>query len=102
MRVISYKPIRDFSARHPDARGPLDRWFEKVENAHWDSIRDVRLLFAHADAVVVASGRTAVVFNIGGNKYRLIAAIHYDRRQVFLLRIMTHSEYNDSSWKDGL
>ena len=102
MRVISYKPILDFSTRHPDARGPLDRWFEKVENAQWASIRDVRLLFAHADAVVATSGRTVVVFNIGGNKYRLIAAIHYDRRRVFLLKIMTHSEYSDSSWKDVL
>jgi hypothetical protein len=50
----------------------------------------------------VSSGRTVVIFNIGGNKYRLITAIHYNTRKVFVLRFLTHAEYDLQSWKEGL
>jgi mRNA interferase HigB len=59
-------------------------------------------VYPHADAVTVASGRTVVVFNIRGNRYRLVTAIHYNRQLVYTLRFMTHAEYSKNRWKDML
>jgi len=61
------------------------------EKARWTCLQDVRATFPHADAVTVASGRSVVVFNIAGNKYRLITAIHYNRQLIFTLMVLTHS-----------
>lgn len=58
--------------------------------------------FPHADQVRVKSGRDVVVFNVGGNKYRLITAIHYDRGRVYTLMILSHEEYSQDRWKDIL
>ena len=55
-----------------------------------------------ADAVTVRSGNTVTVFNIGGNKYRLLAAIHYNRGKLFVLGILTHRDYDADRWKENL
>lgn len=102
MRIISYKAITDFAKHHADAREPLDDWYEVVRAADWNSIADVRSVFPHADAVKVASGNTVTVFNVRGNKYRLVAAVKYQWGMVYLLRIMTHGEYNKNQWKEQL
>ena len=102
MHVISRKALVDFSRRFPDARTPLDSWFRIACEAEWCNIRDVRRVFPHADAVVVESGNTATIFNIGGNKYRLVAAIHYNRQKLFVLKVMTHKEYDAGRWKESL
>jgi len=102
MRVISRKILQDFTHRRPDAREPLDAWYRAARRARWQNIRDVRRLYPHADAVAVESGNTVTVFNIGGNKFRLVAAIHYNRQLLFVLRIMTHKEYDADRWKETL
>jgi mRNA interferase HigB len=102
VHVVSFKRLREFFEAHRDAERPLRRWFLIVSKGNWPSIADVRRGFPHADAVVVKSGRALTVFNIGGNKYRLIAAIHYDRQRLYALRVMTHREYNKNTWKDEL
>ena len=63
---------------------------------------DVRRTVPHADAVTVASGRRAVVFNIGGGKYRLITAIHYNRGNVCVLRFLTHADDDKDRWREEL
>jgi mRNA interferase HigB len=63
---------------------------------------EVRRAYPHADPVPVASGRSVVVFNIRGNRYRLVTAIHYNRQIVYTLRFMTHAEYSKDRWKDTL
>ncbi len=71
-------------------------WYKVTKVARWRSLGDTRRTFGHADIVKVGSGRTAVVFNIAGNKYsqyKLIAAIHYDRETVYVLRVLAHREY---------
>jgi mRNA interferase HigB len=73
-----------------------------VKVASWQCFDDVRKTFRGADQIRVKSGRKMVVFNIGGNDYRLIAAIHYDRQKLFALRFMTHAEYDDNKWKEIL
>ena len=70
--------------------------------AHWRALPDLRRSFRSADEVRVASGRTVVIFNIGGNAYRLITAIHYNRQIVYVLRFMTHADYSKDRWKDDL
>jgi mRNA interferase HigB len=56
----------------------------------------------HADAVKATSGNDLVVFNPCGNKYRLVTAIHFNRRKLYILRFMTHAEYNKERWKEQL
>ncbi len=102
MHVITRKRLKDFAARHPDAGEPLNAWYRVVRRARWGNLRDVRVIYPHADAVKVASGRTATVFNVAGNKYRLVTAIHYDRQRVYILAVLTHAAYSRDTWKDGL
>jgi mRNA interferase HigB len=73
-----------------------------AEKADWKDLDNVRLQFPHADQVRVGSNRHVVVFNIGGNEYRLIAAIHYNTQTVYVLMIMTHAEYSKEKWKSKL
>jgi mRNA interferase HigB len=102
MRIISRKRLREFAARNADAAEPLDKWYRVVREAEWENLQEVRNAFRHADAVTVGSGNTVTVFNIGGNKYRLIAAIHYNRQRVYVLRLLRHAEYSKGLWKDKL
>jgi mRNA interferase HigB len=70
--------------------------------AVWKSLVDTRKTFPHADQVTVASNRTVTVFNIGGNNYRLITAIHYNTKIVYILRFLTHAQYDKDAWKKAL
>lgn len=74
----------------------------RTKAANWSGITDLRQTFPSADPVRVASGRTVVVFNIARNRYRLITAIHYNLRKVFVLRFLTHAEYDRQTWKEAL
>ena len=100
MRVISLKPLREFWRRHADAEEPLRLWYKTATGADWPSLRDVRQTYPHADGVRTAAGETLTVFNIGGNKYRLIARIRYDYRLVNVRAVMTHQEYDEGKWKE--
>ena len=102
MRIIKPATVREFAREHSDAATGLRRWLEVAHAARWQKLHDVRLSFRSADEVRVVSGRTVVVFNIAGNKYRLITAIHYNLGKVFVLRFMTHGEYSKDRWKDEL
>ena len=94
MNVISKKAIRRFAEKHPDALGPLMRWFRTAKKASWRSLVDVRQQFPQADAVPPYT-----VFNIGGNKYRLIAEIGYQTQVVLIRAVLTHPEYDKGVWK---
>ena len=102
MRVITRKRLREFAQRCPDAAEPLRKWEHVFRAAEWESLQEVRRVYPHADAVTVTSGNTVTVFNIRGNKYRLITAIHYNRQRVYILRLLTHAEYSKGFWKDSL
>jgi len=94
MRVISPKLLRAFWSIHPDARGPLTRWRKRARLAKWKSFDDVRGEYASADQY-----EELVIFNIGGNKYRLIVAIHYNTGCVYIRHVLTHAEYDRGNWK---
>ena len=100
MRVISLKPLREFWLKHPDAEGPLRAWYTVALAAEWHSLQEVRGTYAHADGVRNERGETLTVFNIGGNKYRLVARIRYDYQLVNVRHVLTHSEYDQGQWKE--
>lgn len=102
MRIISKARINEFIAGRADAREPLERWYRLAKAACWNSFGDIRSIFPHADLVDVASGRRVVIFNIGGGKHRLVAAVHFNCSKVFILRIMAHAEYDRDDWKEKL
>ena len=99
VRIVTRKRLREFAQKHPDAAEPLQKWYRLLRQAEWQNVQDVRRVFPQADMVTVGSGKTVTVFNICGNKYRLIAAIHYNRQRVYILRLLTHAEYSKGFWK---
>ncbi|MEX0746192.1 MAG: type II toxin-antitoxin system HigB family toxin [Phycisphaeraceae bacterium] len=102
MNVIKPTRIREYWARYRRAKTSLEDWLKKTRAARWSDLTDVRRTFSSADPVKVASGRRVVVFNIGGGNYRLITAIHYNRGNVYVLRFLTHADYDKDRWKDEL
>ncbi len=95
MHIITRKRLIEFSNIHPDAEVPLDRWYRIVKSTNFDSFSDLRKTFPNADQV-----DRLTVFNIGGNKYRLVAFIVYSNKRIYIRHIMTHSEYNKEKWKE--
>jgi mRNA interferase HigB len=102
MRLIKRTTLREYARRFPKAATPLDDWARLALSAAWENLVDTRKTFPHADQVKVKSGRTVTVFNVCGNNFRLITAIHYDRRKVFVLNFVTHAEYSRNTWKNRL
>ncbi|MEC9356945.1 MAG: type II toxin-antitoxin system HigB family toxin [Pseudomonadota bacterium] len=89
MHVIAKRTLRAFWARYPDAEEPLTRWHTTLEKASPKDFAELKTSFGSADWV---SGY--VVFDIGGNKYRLVADIVFRSQTVFVKHVMTHAEYN--------
>jgi len=102
MHVIKRLPLLTFGRLHPRAVGPLDEWFRLAENAVWRNFADVRRSFGQTDVARVKSGSSVCVFDIGGNKFRLIAKVSYEKGKVYVLRILTHKEYDADKWKAEL
>ena len=91
MIVFTPATISQFVASHPDTYNELLRWKLIVESADWSSFADVKQDFNSVDYVK----NDRYVFNIKGNKYRLIAMIHFKVRSVYIRFIGPHSEYDD-------
>jgi len=94
LHVISKKKLKEFSFVHPGAEAALDVCYRVAKSSVWGNLQEVRRVYPHADAV----GRWTV-FNIWGNRYRLIAEIGYRSRVVFVRHILTHSEYDSGEWR---
>ena len=94
MHVISRKALVKFWTIHPDSKDPLARWHRVVERSTFGDSASLRQTFPSADVV-----EQYTVFNIGGNKYRLIASIHFDRGKVYVRHVLTHQEYDLGKWK---
>ncbi len=101
MRIIKKATLAAFWAK-PPGQDRLGTLVQDDKGNGLDVSCGLRATFPHADPVTVRSGRKIVVFNIGGNKYRLITAIHYNRGLVFTLMVLTHAEYGQEEWKDVL
>ena len=94
VHMITRRALKEFAAIHKGAEKPLDSWYSVAKKAHWQSIADVRVNYPHADAV----GR-CTVFNISGNKYRLIVKIEYKLQTIYIKHVLTHAEYDKEDWK---
>jgi mRNA interferase HigB len=92
VRVISNKRLVEFAALHPKATVPLKSWRKHIESNRFACFADLKVAFGGIDRV-----QNLYVFDIGGNKFRLIAAIHFDRQIVYVRNVFTHAEYD--RWK---
>ena len=92
MRIIAVSTLREFWSRpgKRDAEQPLRAWVHIVRAADWSKPTDVKTMFRSAD--ILGNGRA--IFDIGSNKYRLVAAIHYRGKRVYVRFIRTHKEYD--------
>lgn len=94
MNTISYRRIREFVSLYPDAETPLSAWYKIAKKAAWKNLVEVKKDYPHADLV----GRF-VIFNIAGNKYRLISEIHFESNLLLIRHVLTHAEYDKDKWK---
>jgi len=101
-RIVTPKRLQDYAADYPAAEPSLDHWEKTVMAASWQTPADVKQSFNDVDPAKVKSGKTVYVFNIQRNEHRLIAAIHFNSGMVYVLRLMTHKEYDRNRWKDEL
>jgi mRNA interferase HigB len=80
MHIITRKRLNEFAERFPETENSLARWYELAKLNTFNNFSEV--------------------FNVGGNKIRLIAAIHYNRKKIYIRAILTHTEYDKSKWKE--
>lgn len=90
MHVISRKILREFWRKHPQAEEPLKAWYALTTQARWNSMHDVKEMFNSADQV----GDSRIVFDISGNKYRLVARVSFKFKRLMIKFVGTHAEYD--------
>lgn len=95
MHVITRKRLNEFADKYPETESGLAQWYGLMKRNNFASHAELRAVFPAADKV----GKLTV-FNIGGNKVRLIAAVHYNRRKVYIRAVLTHAEYTAGKWKE--
>jgi mRNA interferase HigB len=86
--------LRTFWQRHPESEEPLRRRYKIISTSAFENFAELRRTFRSADMV-----GNLTVFNIGGNKYRLIASIHFNRQKAYIRRVLTHQDYDRGDWK---
>ena len=90
--------LETFKRKHADARRPLDRWVEVTQEAQWTNFADLRGTFGNAD-LVKTGGTDYTVFNIAGNRYRLVTEIDYQGIMVVVDCVLSHADYSKERWK---
>ena len=103
MNVISRKKLRAFcesKAEHKKHARSFEDWFRLTRRARWQSFQHAKATFGQTDvATDTATGKTATIFDIGGNKYRIVTLIDYLRQTVLITHVITHKEYDRNKWK---
>jgi mRNA interferase HigB len=94
MDVIGHTKLHDFWERHPQAKPPLQQWYQAASSVRWEQFADVRKTYPSVDRI----GR-CYVFNIAGNKFRLIATIDFPSERIYVREVLTHAEYDRNKWK---
>jgi mRNA interferase HigB len=95
MRVISRKALKAFWEKHSNAQSSLLTWHARAENCEFRTFNEFRQVFPSADLV-----GNFIVFNVGGNNYRLITYPDYDSQLIFVRAVLTHAEYDKETWKN--
>jgi mRNA interferase HigB len=91
MRILSKAALRDFWGIHPDAEQPLRAWHSEAKSAVWKSPADIKEKYRSASIL----GDNRMVFNIGGNKYRLVVKINYSFQIIYIRFVGTHKDYDE-------
>lgn len=95
MHIISKSYLKQFWEKHPQAEVGLRLWYKITSDHRWKHFDDVRQVFPHADLV-----GQLTVFNISGNKYRLITKIVFPKGRIYIRAVLTHAEYDKGNWKN--
>lgn len=95
MHIITRKRLLEFAKKNAECATALEAWYRIVKHSNFKSFDDLRQTFPSADKV-----DKYTVFNIGGNKVRLIAAIHYNTKRIYIRHVLTHKEYEKGKWKE--
>ena len=94
VHIITHRRILEAANRHKDCAAALDQWYRVVKKATVHNFSEMRQLFCSVDKV-----GDLYVFNVGGNKLRIIAAVHFNRGKLYVRAVLTHSEYDQGGWK---
>ena len=95
MHIITRKRLNEFAKKYPETKSDLIHWYQLAKQSDFTSFSELRLIFPSADQV----GKLTV-FNIGGNKVRLVTAIHYNRKKIYVRAVLTHTEYDENRWRE--
>lgn len=95
MHIITRRTLSEFWQKHPNSQTSLQSWYKITLKAEWQNFVELRQSFPSADQVA-----NLTVFNIGGNKYRLIVLVKYNSQKVFIRHVLTHAEYDQEDWKN--
>jgi mRNA interferase HigB len=94
VKLISNRALREFTLTHPQADAPLQGWRRVIEKNRFANWAELKAAFHAVDKV-----GELVVFNIGGNKYRLIAYLRFEKQILYVKAVCTHTEYDQGDWK---
>lgn len=95
MRIISRKAFRTFSEKHPESGQAFDEFYVKIKRCTPSNLAELRQTFPSADIV-----GDCIVFNVGGNKYRVIVHLDFEVQTMWIRIVLTHAEYDKDRWKD--
>lgn len=95
VRIISRKKLRQAWEKHRDWESPLRAWYKAAKKAKWEHFPGLKQTFGSADSV-----GSCIVFDIGGNKCRLITYINFEKQRVYTLHVLSHGEYDNGGWKN--
>lgn len=95
MHIITLSRLKQFWKQHPNAETSLGLWYKRTSLAQWQHFDELRQVFPSANQV-----GNLTVFDIGGNKYRVIALVDYKYQKVFIRHVLTHGEYSKDNWKN--
>ena len=95
MHLISIRKLRDDIAKYPDAKSVIEAWYTVAKKAQWKNLENVRTIYRDAETV-----GNFTVFNIKGNKYRLIIGIDYGNQTIFYKYLLTHADCDKDKWKN--
>ena len=94
MHVITRKRLLDAAETHRDCATALDVWYRLIKHGQFATFAELRGIFASVDKV-----GNLYVFNVGGNKLRVVCAIHFNRGKVYIRHVLDHKEYDTDAWK---
>jgi mRNA interferase HigB len=94
--------LREFYEARPERRqhaSAFEEWFKLARKARWQNFQDAKATFGQTDVATGDSKRTATIFDVGGNKYRIVAHVDYARQTIKIEAVMDHKEYDKNLWK---